>query len=348
MKHHCRARRRGLAPLELVLWLPVLLFLVALIINYGSMATWRVRGEIVARDAAFRARFGRSGSDEGHLLGEWPTSAVMMTTVDPPITQIDDPFLQHPVARGPLPNGFVVRPVLDPDRIGAYRGVAEIERRFPLMPRLGGYQSGAISGSLLDRKWTNWEMGIANVQRRIPVLYQLPRTDPGLPQAFRQAISAVVNIPHFAALIVLERDADMRLITGRDRDFHPQVFRLCELDREVVYRQQVERLVDVRDSLRQIRLGEISRLPRTMTDYFLSNYRRYVQRLEARIQALEAELAGPPPASSQRAAQIRQEIATLQAEIDRIEPKIEQLEQYESRLDGIENGLRQSADAVLA
>lgn len=333
--------------MELVLWLPVLLFMVALIINYGSMAAWRVRGEIVAHDAAFRSRSGRSGADEGRLRGQWPDTGIMDTAIDPPVSQIDDPFLQHAVARGPLPNGFIVRQILDPDRAGAYRGIAEIERRFPLMPRLGRYQSGEIAASLLDRKWTNWEMGIPNVQRRIPILYQLPRTDPALPQAFRRAISAVVDIPHFAALIVLERDADMRLITGRDRDFHARVGFDCELDREAVYRGHVLQLVDSRDPMRRVRLGRISRLPRTMTDYFLSNYRAYVQRLEARIDALEAELAGPPPASAQRAAQIRQEITALQAEIDRIEPKIEQLEQYESRLDGIEDQLRQSADAVL-
>src|SRR5688572_18090339 len=68
-------RRHGLAPMELVLWLPVLLFMVALLVNYGTMATWRIRGEVVAHDAAFRARWGRSGNNEGRLTGQWPTSA---------------------------------------------------------------------------------------------------------------------------------------------------------------------------------------------------------------------------------------------------------------------------------
>jgi hypothetical protein len=325
----------------------VLLFVVALLINYGTMAAWRIRGEIVSHDAAFRARSGRTGGSEGRLASVWPAPATHATAEDPPMTQLDDSFLQHPVVRGPLPNGFVVRPVLDPDTIGAYRGTASIERRFPLMPRLGQYDSGEIANSLLDRMWTNWEMGIPNRVRRIPVLYQLPRTDPQLPDAFRRAVYAVMNIPHFEALNVLDHYEDMRLITGRYPDFHPVVHEMCELDRELVYRRQVQRLIDIRLPDRTIRLGEISRLPRTMTNFFLSTYRAYVASLRQRIQALQDELAGPPPASPQRAQQIQQEIAALQAEINRIEPKIQQLEAYASRLPAIEDALRQRADAAL-
>jgi hypothetical protein len=342
----CR-RRRGLAPVELVLWLPVLLFVVALLINYGTMATWRIRGEVVSHDAAFRARWGRTGSGEGRLVGQWPATAALTTVADPPVTQIDDPFIQHPVVRGPLPNGFVVRPVLDPDEIGAYRGSAAVERMFPLMPSLGHYESGEIAGSLLDRKWTGPEMRIPNIHRRIPVLYELPKTDPQLPKAFREAVLALLGIPHFPALDVLDHDEDMRLITGRYPDFHPRVRRMCELDRDVVWRQQVERLIDIRNALGEIRLGEISRLPRTMTEYFLQVYRAYVQSLQQQIDALEAELAGPPPPSPQRAQQIQQQIQALQDEIDRIQPKIDQLEDYHARLPDIEDALRQSADAVI-
>ena len=45
------ARRRGLAPLELVLAIPLLLFVVALSVIFGAVACWKVRGEVVARDA---------------------------------------------------------------------------------------------------------------------------------------------------------------------------------------------------------------------------------------------------------------------------------------------------------
>jgi hypothetical protein len=190
-------------------------------------------------------------------------------------------------------------------------------------------------------------MGVADIQRRIPVIYRLPRTDPQLPQAFREAVLATMAVVRSGRLNAIDHDEDMRLITGSYPDFHPRVGGMCELDRNLVRRQQVEPLIDTRDSLRRIRLGRISSLPRNMTRFFLDTYRRYVRDLQNRIDSLEAELRGPPPPPPGRAAQIQQEIAALQAEIDRIEPKIEQLEQYENRLPSIEDGLRQRADAVI-
>lgn len=339
--------RRGLAMMELVLWLPVLLFVVALIINYGTMATWRVRGEIVSHDAAFRARWGRSGGTEGRLAGEWPADATITTAADSPLTELDAPYIQHPVVRGPLPNGFVVRPILDPDHEGAYKGVGRVARDYPLLPRLGDYDSGEIAGPLVDRKWTNTEMGIPNIERRIPVLYQLPRTDPRLPREFVNAVNAVLSIPHFAALAVLDNDADIRKFYGQPHDFHPRVHDVCELDPDVVQRTQVNRLVDTRNDRGEIVLGEISGLPRTMTNFFLNMYRAAVDMMEQRIQQLQDELRGPPPPTPQRQAEIMREIADLQAEIQRIQPLIRQLEAYLNRMPQIEADLRARADAAI-
>lgn len=340
-------RRKGLAPLELVLWLPVLLFVVALIVNYGTMATWRVRGEIVAHDAATRARWGRSGDSEGRLDGQWPRSATMGIASEPPITQLDDPFIDHEVVRGPLPNRFVVQPVLDPDRAGAYRGTASVARDYPLLPRLGDYASGEIAGPLLDRKWSNSEIGISNFFRRIRRLYELPKADPRYLQAFLQSFRALLAIPHFAALDVLDRDEDVRKFTGSYRDFHPRVGGMCELDRETVRREQVERLLDTRAPDGQIVLGAISRLPRNMTTFFLTMYRNALRWMQNRIQQLQDELRGPPAPSPQRRADILREIAELQAEIARIQPKITQLEAYLARMPQIEADLQARASAAL-
>lgn len=342
-----RARARGLAPLELVLWLPVLLLVVALIVNYGTMATWRIRGEVVSHDAAFRDRWGRTGGDEGRLRGQWPPSASMTTVADPPMAELDHPFLQHEVVRGPLPNGWIVQPVLDPDHVGTYRGSADVVRRFPLLPRLGLYESGEIAHSMLDRTWNNREMGIPNQHRRIPVLYQLPRTDPALPQAFRTALVSLLGIPHFAALEILDNDSDLRLILGAPPDFHPRAGPGCELDPEVVFETYVQRLIDHRDERGRLVLGRISRLPGRMTGTFLQTYRNYVQALESRINALQNELNNIPPPPPGRVAQIQEEIQRLQQEVERIEPKIEQLEDYSGRLPQIERDLRDAASTAL-
>lgn len=340
-------RRRGLAPLEFVLWLPVLLFVMALMVNYGTMATWRVRSEIVSREAVWRMRWPRSGATEAPPTRPyWPSDAVMTTEPDTAPDLLDIPAIDHPVVRGPMPNGFVVRPVLDPTR-GAIKGVSEVNRQYPLLPRIGSYASGDVGTPLIDRQWSSAMMGIPNMYRRTLVLYELPRTDPSLPRAFGRAVQSVLSIPHFSALAVLDRDADIRKYTGGYVDFHPRVGRMCELDPQVVYDRQVQPLVDIRQADGDIRLGEISRLPRTMTNYFLGMYRAAVQQMQQRIQDLQDELNGTPPPDAQRQAQILAEIAALKAEIAILLPKIEQLEHYQARLPQIEDGLRSAASAVI-
>ena len=340
-------RRRGLAPLEFVLWLPVLLFVMALMVNYGTMATWRVRSEIVSRHAVWRTRWPRNGANEAAPTRPyWPADAVMTTAPDVEPIILDLPEIDHSVVRGPIPNGFVVRPILEPTR-GAVKGISEVNREYPLLPRIGSFESGDVDTPLIDRKWSSAEMGIPNMYRRTLVLYRLPRTDPSLPQAFAGAVRSVLSIPHYSALAVLDRDADIRRYTGGYVDFHPRVGRMCELDPQVVYDQEVEPLIDIRQPDGDIRLGEISRLPRTMTDYFLGMYRAAVQRMRDRIQTLQDELNGTPPPNAQRRAQINAEIAALQAEIAILLPKIEQLEQYQARLPQIEDNLRSAASAVI-
>ena len=48
-----RGNRRGLSMLELALSLPILLFVMALIVNYGTLAAWKVRDLSVARLAVW-------------------------------------------------------------------------------------------------------------------------------------------------------------------------------------------------------------------------------------------------------------------------------------------------------
>lgn len=339
-------RRRGLAPLEFVLWLPVLLFVMALMVNYGTMATWRVRSEVISRHAAWRERWPRSAADEAAPDRPfWPDAAVMTTEPDIALDVLDVPEIDHPVVRGPIPNEFIVRPLLDPTR-GAYKGVSQVRRELPLLPSLGDYNSGDVDTALIDHKWQVATMGIPNRFRRSVVLYELPKTDPSLPEAFATAVENVLGIPHYDALAILDRDEDIRKYTGGYVDFHPRVrTNMCELDLEVVREEQVVPLVDTRDG--EIRLGEISLLPRTMTAFFMNMYRAAKERMEQRIETLQAELESVPPPTPERQAQITAEIAALQAEIDIITPKTEQLEEYEARLPQIEDELRASADAAL-
>jgi len=53
-------RRRGLSTLEMVLCLPPLLFIMALMINFGTASCWKVRSLTVSRDALWSSRWPRS------------------------------------------------------------------------------------------------------------------------------------------------------------------------------------------------------------------------------------------------------------------------------------------------
>lgn len=377
-------RRRGLAPLEFVLWLPVLLSVTALMVVFGSMGAWRVRGEIVSRDAVWRARWPRTGGSEPRPdVRTWPADAEMRVVPAPEFGRLDVPAIHRPVVRGPLPHGFVVKDALDPAR-GAVEGRAAIIRQFPLLPKLGPYRSGQIRHPLLGDQRRIAEMNAPNLSRRTLILYQLPVTEQSLPRAFADAVQAVTSMSNFHALDVLDADEEIKRYTGAYVDFHPRVPPLCSLDRKQVHKQRVEPLIDTRDSRGRIRLGQISRLPRTMTNYFLRLYRSRASALNGQIQQLQQQQMTIPNQVddlAQRAADLQSQIAAggsqgglqnqlsavnaqrnalqgrldaipgligeAQSEMATLEPKIHQLEAYEMRLGEIEEQLRAQADSVL-
>jgi len=319
----------------------------ALMVNYSTMATWRVRSEVVSRHAAWRTRWPRSGKNEGIPDRPfWPEDSVMTTEPDTAFDVLDIPEIDHAVVRGPIPNEFVVNDTLIPMR-GAYKGVAEVNRELPFLSRLGDYNSGEVNHPLIDHKWQVATLQVPNRFRRTLVIYKLPNTEPSLPEAFAAAVENVLGIPHYEGLSVLDRDEDIRRYTGGYVDFHPRVrSRMCELDPEFVREERVEPLIDIRGDDGDIRLGQISQLPRHMTNYFLNMYRAAKQRMEGQIETLQVALAATPPPDSQTAAQIHGQISALRAEIAAIIPKIEQLEAYQERLPEIEDQLRASAAAA--
>jgi hypothetical protein len=377
--------RRGLAPLEFVLWLPVLLSVTALMVVFGVMGAWRVRGEIVSRDAVWRTRWPRTGANEPRPdVRTWPADAEMRTVSAPAFTLLDIPAIHYPVVRGPLDNGFVVNNTLNPTR-GAREGRSAIVQQYPLLPDLGPYRSGQIRHPLLDGHWRISEMGAPNVVRRTLILYELPKTEQSLPRAFVDAVEKVTSMSNFRALDVLDNDDEIKKYVGHRVDFHPRAQRMCTLQRKEVYREQVQRLVDKRNERGQIQLGEISLLPRTMTNYFLNMYRSRVRTLKNQIQQmqqqqqeipnqladlasqaaeLEAQIAAGGGQTSglqsqlaviraqQNALQSRLDqipglISSAQSEIATLQPKISQLEAYQERLGEIEDRLREQAAAYL-
>lgn len=170
-------------------------------------------------------------------------------------------------------------------------------------------------------------MGISNWHRRIKVLYQLPQTDPALPQAFQAAVMDAVSIPHLASWSVMDQDADWLEYRGWAPNYYPRIRHRCTLDRDVMRKREVERLVDVwQPNLGEWRLGSISRLPSTMTNSFLGMFR-------STLSQFQAELNSVPPPPPDR-------VAYLQMHIPILEAKISQLEQFQNRIPDFEDPLK--------
>lgn len=276
-----RPSRRGLAPLELVLWLPVLLFVAALMVNLGTMTVWRMRGEIVSRDAAWRERWPRSGQGEPRpKKNVWPDPATIDVAVDDQIGRGQELAVFEEVMRGRLPAiPWQQHEILDPDRGGAYRGTAEIERAYPALSKLGRFESGEIAHPMLDRMWQASQMrlesangrrsSMPNVYRRIKALYDLPKTDPGLPQAFTRSVTDLVNSQEYETVQVIDNDEQARALTGSSPDFHPRINSgRCELDVDLVRRIEVVRLIGGIDAQGLPRISEIGSVPGRMESYF--------------------------------------------------------------------------------
>ena len=238
MKKSSPANRRGLAPLELVLALPLLLGFMALMINFGTVASWRLRSLSISRHMAFSMRWPRSGQTDPKPA-YWPGSVTPSGPENVPL--LDDSRVQHAVVRGPLPGGVQVNStLLDPSR-GLLTGTAEITRRFPLLGKLGSYHLTA-STYLLDDHWQYERTGLGNNQSlRIPVIYQFSQL---VGQHDTYLNSAVANYRSQYSNTALGMYSPLSPLVSPDRDsveygalarstipsFVPRLRRFCSLD----------------------------------------------------------------------------------------------------------------------
>lgn len=285
--------RRGISTLELVLSLPLLLMIMALMINYGVVASWNVRCLSISRHALWSTRWPRNGISLPRPA-YWPESATVAASHAGDIPVLDDPRADYPVTRGPLPAGIVVdRRLLDPAR-GLREGQSSIERRFPMLPRLGDYHL-ASDDHLLDDKWQYQRTKVpANVSRRIPAIYQLPRASSTLKDAYVRAAAAVHRLSKEGQLDPLYRDDEFiaynaRFGLGGPPDFRPRMHRFCSLNQADID-SHVQDLVDrIQGKLVRTPEGDIAYripgVPEVMAVAFRSLYRRVIQCMEALIEA---------------------------------------------------------------
>lgn len=210
-------RRAGLAPLELTLSLPILLFVMGLIVIVGTTAAWKARTVTNARHAVWRSLWPRTGGGDPFPIG-WPNNANLLVTGSPSDALPVDPYAQHiamrgPVMRAPTGESIPVRESLLDVHGDLTLGIGDIERRFPLLGNMSPGQAHLRrEHSIIERTWAFHEMGISNVDRRIHVLYPIDLRGalPGQTLAWSTAVIQILSNPNLDILEVLDNDPEMR------------------------------------------------------------------------------------------------------------------------------------------
>jgi hypothetical protein len=320
--------RKGLAPLELVLAMPMLMAVMALMIVFGHAAYWKVRGLTVTRNAAWSNRWPRTGFDEPTPRPWTPGQYARRGANN--LEALDDPVLQHPVVRGPLPNGFNVNEqLLDMGR-GMTEGHAQAKIEPAMMPKLKHFEY-TLEQSLLDGKFQYPQMGIpANVFRRIPFIYELPKVDMGISQAWVSATLAVMNAPFKPQLQPLDHDEEAFSHYGYYPDFHPRLRRFCHLDLRSAWENQTRQLIGQIKGRQQPRIRGV---PETMTRFWIRMYQSQVNGWQAQINELQNRINMLDPiADAAEIARLQAQIDGLQAQIDVLTPQLGVLQAFLARL----------------
>ncbi len=134
---------------------------------------------------------------------------------------------------------------------------------------------------MLDEKFQYPQMDIpANVFRRIPFIYELPKADAAVSQAWVSATLAVIDAPFKPDLQPLDHDEEVFAYYGYYPDFHPRLSRFCHLDRAAAQEQT------------QSLMRRIRRLPATMTDFWMRMYQSQISGRQSPIDGLMAQLHG--------------------------------------------------------
>jgi len=298
-----RLPRRGLAPLELTLSLPLLLMAMALMVILGAAGAWKLRTQANARQAIFRAIYPRRTDADPNPRNWWPASASMGYQGGGPSPFLSDPYVDHRVARGPTiadpETGNSLR-VLD-DTLdmtqGMHAGRAAVDHQPAMWPGLGVRNTFRRANVMFaGQTWQYGNMGLGwNEARRVTHLYdyEMSRYNPGAASATNAAAQELRMNPYRDELAVLDRDDELRAHYGHDVDFHPRPPRMCTNDPSVL-RQYVLRPL----------LQQIDNVPRRMAQTFLSMYRQQLADLEA--------LDPPPPDFAQRRAELLRKIDQLE------------------------------------
>jgi len=231
-------KRHGLAPLEFVLSLPVLLFMMALMINFGVIAAWKVRTHTAARQVVWRARALHSGNLDPHPA-DWPRSASISWKQDKGLQTVAKFVsvwpITHPFAHGPLVAGTghngQFGQVIMRDRYllnitdGVGKGTSNIKRSYALMPKMGTFEF-TQEHSILDTRGQFPSMGFSDNYSRRARGWYIFEEGAAWAQAetrYRQADQKIVAYAQARQLAVLDREPEFYEQYGSFRDFYAKI-----------------------------------------------------------------------------------------------------------------------------
>lgn len=281
-----RVNRRGLAPLELTLALPLLLMAMALMVILGAAAAWKVRTSANARQAIFRATYPRTTDNDPVPSNYWPQSASLRYYRGGTSFLTDDPYAAHTAVRGPSiadpETGNALRVLIDTLDMtqGMATGDAHVNHEPAMWSRLG-YRNDFTRHNLMfaGQTWQYANLGIpSNNARRILHTYdfELSKYNPPAAARVQAAANAILTSSYRQALMVLDRDAELRAWYGNDVDFHPNPPSAC-----------THQLATLQSLLLPQLLSRIEDVPRRMAQTFLNMYQQQLADLDALM---------PPPA----------------------------------------------------
>ena len=326
MLHHRTTpkRPRGLAPLEMVLAIPFLLMIMALMINIGQIACWKVRALTVARHSIWGnlspslrstviAPYDRKTGDNDPRPDYWPAknadAGPHNLANSAKVTDQENP--RFPVVRGlsddnpilPVDNGksiTVNAALLNPAR-GMRSGAAAMTHLFPMLKKLGNFHLQAAT-QILDDAWRTAEMDNPNNHFRLNLIY--PTFQP--PDKYIPVLPVLLQIYNS-----VYRQGQLALLYGTDPDFMrfqslygqpipyyidsvPGWTRLnfgCNMDAATV-QQAVDDLVDRLQGAKR-KVGPLADMSKALKGYY--------QAVQGRIRALMQATPPPPNAGQMQA-----------------------------------------------
>ncbi len=344
--------RAGLAPLELTLSLPIMLFVMGLMIIAGTTGAWKTRAVTNSRQAVWRTLWPRDGHQDPNPRG-WPQAATMIHDEARELMDVD-PFVNHEVVRGqplsaPTGESLTVEEGLFDMQEDVVHGFSEMERGYPVLGNMGkGQIHLKREHPILDNRWQFREMGLSsNRQRRITFMYPADneRALSQLVQRYHDAALDIVYNSDNPALDTLDNDVELKAHQpgglpydspygiGRAPDYHIPLGRPRAglLNPDSVCADDPQRLSD---DVMQPMVGEIqgrpnlpglanAGVPGRLTRDFLRMYNRHLDFIERLLDQLEDP--GTPPDVK---AQIASALPQILSDKEQLEQKVEQLEDF--------------------